>query len=137
MSIGTTRGATARRWLIRARVISTSPRTTGWTSISTGRGSNGRSPANPLWSQGASFMGFQHPQQREHMMQGVRAAAKSPKTPLHLRPHLQNRLAPNVELGNKPQSTMEPDEDDLMDVSKRTPDGDTDDANEQVNPMQE
>ena len=82
-------------------------------------------------------MGFQHPQHHEHMMKGVRAAAKSPKTPSHLKPHLKNRLAPNVELGNKPQSTMEPDDDDLMDVSARTPDGDTDDANEQVNPMQE
>ena len=83
-------------------------------------------------------MGFQHPQQREHMMKGVAAAMRSPKTPSHLKPHLKSRLAPNVELGNKPLSTMEPDDDELMEASARTPDFDSDDVNHQaVNPMEE
>ena len=74
----------------------------------------------------------------QHMMKGVQAAMKSAKTPSHLKPHLQNRLAPNVQSGNKPLSTMEPDDDELMDAAARTPDFDSDEMNEQaVDPMQE
>jgi len=82
-------------------------------------------------------MGFQHPRQRQHMMKGVAAAMKSPRTPKHLKPHLQSRLSPNVQLGNSPLPTMEPDDDDLMDAARRTPDFDADDSQKAVNPMEE
>lgn len=47
-------------------------------------------------------MGFQHPSQRDHKLAGMAAAAKSAKTPEHLRAHLQ-RLTTDVEvpLGGK------------------------------------
>lgn len=38
-------------------------------------------------------MGFQHPEQQAHKLAGMRAAAESPKTPEHLRPHIEKRLA--------------------------------------------
>jgi hypothetical protein len=38
-------------------------------------------------------MAFGHPSQHAHMMAGVAKAAKSKKTPAHLRQHLQNRMA--------------------------------------------
>jgi len=44
-------------------------------------------------------MGFQHPQQFGHMMKGVKAAVKSPRTPAHLKPHLQNRLTTPASMG--------------------------------------
>ena len=64
---------------------------------------------------------FGHPSQHQHMMKGVSAAVKSPRTPKHLKPHLQSRLSPNVQLGNAPMSTMEPDDDELMQAAQRTP----------------
>ena len=36
---------------------------------------------------------FGHPSQHGHMMSGVERAVASPKTPAHLKPHLQKRLA--------------------------------------------
>jgi hypothetical protein len=37
-------------------------------------------------------MGFQHTHQKGHMIEGVRRALKSPRTPAHLKAHLQARL---------------------------------------------
>jgi len=37
-------------------------------------------------------MAFGDPFQNAHMQAGIQAAAKSPKTPAHLKPHLQKRL---------------------------------------------
>lgn len=37
-------------------------------------------------------MGFQHPEQKDHMMKGCAAACASDKTPPHLKPHLQKRM---------------------------------------------
>jgi len=63
------------------------------------------------------------------MMKGVKAAVKSPQTPAHLKPHLQNRLGG--------PSTMEPDDDDLMQSAQRTPDFGADDRQKAVYPMEE
>jgi hypothetical protein len=37
-------------------------------------------------------MAFGHPSQQDHMMSGIRRAISSPRTPVHLKPHLQKRL---------------------------------------------
>lgn len=42
-------------------------------------------------------MGFQHPQQRAHKLAGMLAAARSPKTPAHLKPHLEKHAAKEPE----------------------------------------
>jgi len=78
---------------------------------------------------------FGHPSQHQHMMKGVAAAMKSHKTPKHLKAHLKNRLAPSVQLGDAPISTMEPD-DDLMQAAQCTPDFDAHDSQKAVNPME-
>ena len=62
-------------------------------------------------------MAFGQPNQRNHMMKGVAAAMRSPKTPAHLKPHLRKRMAG----GNDPLATTEPQDDDLMAQAARTP----------------
>ena len=78
-------------------------------------------------------MGFQHPQQHAHMMKGVKAAMKSPKTPAHLKPHLANRAVN----GNAPLSTTGPQDDELMEQASRTPEYDQDLSEQDVNPTEE
>jgi hypothetical protein len=80
---------------------------------------------------------FGHPSQHQHMMKGVAAAVKSCTTPKHLKTHLKNRLAPSVQLGDAPMSTMGPDGGDLMQAARRTPDFSADDRQKAVNHMEE
>jgi hypothetical protein len=54
---------------------------------------------------------------------------KSPRTPAHLKPHLQNRLGG--------PSTMRPSDGGLMHVARRTPDFDEDESHKPVNTMEE
>jgi hypothetical protein len=50
-------------------------------------------------------MMFGHPSQHSHMMSGVQAALKSSKTPKHLRPHLEKRMAKlNPKAGYNPKT---------------------------------
>lgn len=75
-------------------------------------------------------MGFQHPEQFGHMMKGVKAAVKSPRTPAHLKPHLQKRMTM--------PSTMRPGDGQLMRAAARTPKFDDPAMNQQaVQPMEE
>ena len=78
-------------------------------------------------------MGFQHPQQHAHMMKGIKAAMKSPRTPAHLKPHLASRAV----TGNSPLSTTGPDDDELMEQAGRTPEYDQDLSEQDVSPTEE
>ena len=55
-------------------------------------------------------MAFGQPNQSDHMMKGVHAAMKSPKTPKHLKAHLQARIdsAPPIPFGGKPSKKKQP-----------------------------
>ena len=67
-------------------------------------------------------MAFGHPSQHGHMMAGVAKAAKSKKTPAHLRPHLQNRMAGMVTASPQPAPPQSgPGDEDLMEAAQRTP----------------
>ncbi len=57
---------------------------------------------------GESMM-FGHPSQHSHMMSGVQKALKSSKTPAHLRPHLEARMAKlNPKAGYNPKTAAKP-----------------------------
>lgn len=43
-------------------------------------------------------MAFGDPFQHEHMKAGIKAAARSSKTPAHLKPHLEKRLKENTDM---------------------------------------
>lgn len=73
--------------------------------------------------------GFQRPEMQEHKLAGMKAAAASPNTPDHLKPHLQKLTSPQkgdkVTLANGQTATVEyssPD-DKLPILRVRTPDG--------------
>ena len=52
---------------------------------------------------------FGHPSQHAHMMSGVQKALKSSKTPAHLRPHLEARMAKlNPKAGYNPKTAAKP-----------------------------
>ena len=77
-------------------------------------------------------MAFGHPSQQAHMMAGVAKAAKSAKTPSHLRKHLQNRLAGMVAA---PAQQSGPGNEELMEAAQRTPGSADPDQSEE--PMEE
>src|ERR1039458_369628 len=45
-------------------------------------------------------MGFQHPNQKHHKLQGMAKAAQSPNTPAHLRQHLAKQVGANMRVDN-------------------------------------
>lgn len=51
---------------------------------------------------------FGHPSQQSHMMAGVKKALASPKTPPHLKSHLENRMKQMPLTGAKPQNKPKP-----------------------------